>query len=330
VNDLLEAEWKSRVEGLCTAFFRLGEVVKQNNWFHSRDFVFLCRMLRHLIIDKPPLKTLFDSKMLLDSLRRHFQTLDPSHFPQLAQHFLTCCHFPLPSNAEDLDAKVISSLQESLSDSLVEAADPTTAHCRYTMVIDPTDSEASIDLLFALKLLDPSITKVVTLSEFPEDATPTRRTTVLAQIKKSIENGDCLLLINSAPLQSALYDVINRHYAISVDQDGITGEVKREAFAQISLGSFSRYVRVHPNFRLIIHIPESKLAVTPMPFLNRMEKYQLSVREALAQRIVDVSLNPPPSLRSVATPDLRRFLLSSLKIGVEHFVAFAGGSSSFC
>jgi hypothetical protein len=216
-----------------------------------------------------------------------------------------------------------------LSDTLSDHSDPTTAHCRYTMVIDPTDSEAAVDLLFALKLLDQNNTNVVALSDFPEDATPTKRTAVLAQIKKSIENGDCLLLMNSAPLHSALYDVINRHYAISVEQDGITGEVRKVAFAQISLGSFSRYVRVHPNFRLIVHVPESKLCFTPMPFLNRMEKYYLSVRDALAQRIMDVSQNPPSCLRSVATPELRKALFEALIRGVEHFVDFVGGNSSF-
>jgi E3 ubiquitin-protein ligase RNF213 len=304
-----------------------------NNWFHSRDFVYLCRFIRRLIVQLPSRSTLFDAMMLMRGLRRHFQTVDPEDFPGLALHFLENCGFRDEidgPNAIDLNANVVESLKESLADNLDENADPTAAHCRYTMIVDPTDCEAAIDLIFSMKLLDFNNTKIVSLSDFPEDATPTRQTAVLAQIKRAIELGECLLLKNSAPLQSALYDVINRHYAISVNADPLNeGKVIREAYANIALGSFSRYVKVHPNFRLVVHVPESKLPVTPLPFLNRMEKYPFSVRNALAQRMQHLALNPPSCLQSVATFDHRMALFNALKTGIEDFVSFAGGSASF-
>jgi hypothetical protein len=261
--------------------------------------------------------------MLLSVLRRHFQTPDPSEFSQLATHFFVYCGLELP-DTNAISPLVVESLRQSISDKPDNPADPTSAHCRYTMVMDPTDSETAVDLLFTLKLLSRDNTDVITLSEFPEDAIPTRRTAVLADIKKAIENGRTLLLVNSGPLQSALYDVINRHYVVSVRDDGTA-----EAFANIALGSFSRYVKVHPEFRLIIHLPASERMSTPTPFLNRLEKYTLSVRDALAERICEVSFRPPVSLRSLPTPEQRQRLLNALQKGVDHFVSYTGGASSF-
>jgi hypothetical protein len=320
-SKIIQKSWIQQVKGLCTAFQSLSTVILRDNWFHSRDFIFLCRLLR--VLAQKGAQTLFDSAMLLQALRRHFQPLDPSSFPTLATVFLRECGLGAPTD-DVLDARVVRSLRESLSDSLADGTDPTSAHCRYTLIVDPTDCEAGVDLLFALKLLDPTTTKIVSLSDFPEDASPTMTTAALAQIKKCIEEGETLLLVNSAPLQSAIYDVINRHYANSVREDGRT-----DAFANIPLGSFSSLVRVHESFRLIVHVPISQLPETPLPFLNRFEKYTLSVRDALAQRVLEVSLNPPHSLLCIPKPEHRQRIFRELEAGVNDFVAFAGGSTSF-
>jgi hypothetical protein len=335
VNEAMRADWDNVVIGLCRAFLSVGDILPpNNNWFHSRDFVYLCRLIRRQMTTTGlTLPTLFSAEMLMYALRRHFQTVDPHHFPIVALHFLFACGFTEAprdpadaANEDNLSSRTVDSLRDSLRDSLDSTADPTSAHCRYTLLIDPTDSEVSIDLLFHLRLLDQSTCNIVTVSDFQDDATATRRTAVLAQIKRSIECGDTLVLVNSSStLQAALYDVINRHYAISVNDDG-----SRDAFANISLGSFSRYVRIHPNFRLVIHLPKSKLAVTPLPFLNRLEKYTLSVSDVLAERMQDVTTNNPPlSLRSLATPKLRERLLREMERGLDHFIAFCGGKTSF-
>jgi hypothetical protein len=246
-----------RIQGLCDAFYTLRDVIVQDNWFHQRDFVFLCRFIRR-IIDKSGqhIPGLFTSEWLISALRRHFQTLNTLDFPKLVRHFLKNTGLEPPVK-DDLNANVVQSLRESLTDNVDENVEASAAHCRYTAVIDLTDSEVTVDLLFAMNLLDRSNTKIISLSSFPEDSTATHRTAALAQIKLAIETGMTLLLINSSSVQSALYDVINRHYEYSI-VDG-----RREAYANISLGSFSRYVRIHPEFKLILHIPASKLPSTP-------------------------------------------------------------------
>lgn len=267
--------------------------------------------------------------MLVEGLRRHFQTVNDEQFPQLSTHFLDHCGF---TEIDDLllNSRVLDTLRLALADKVDEGTDATAAHCRYILIVDPTDSENAADLLFTMNLLDQTQTKVITLSDFSEDATPTRQTAVLAQIKRAIEVGECLLLKNSSVLQSALYDVINRHYVINVTADPLRpGEVIREAYANIALGSFSRYVKVHPNFRLIIHVPKSQLPFTPLPFLNRLEKYTLSVRNTLDERIEELSNHPPSSLRAISSPEQRKAFFVALREGVEGFVDFLGGNSTF-
>lgn len=111
---------------------------------------------------------------------------------------------------------------------------------------------------------------------------------------------------------------------ISLNKDG-----EKEAYANIPLGAFSSLVKVHPSFRLIVHLPFSELSRTPMPFLNRLEKYTLSIRDVLAQRILEISHNPPKCLKNIPQPKQRENLFYELKNGVDDFVTFAGGISSF-
>eukprot|EP01039_Chlorochromonas_danica_P009047 gene9047-9983_t len=321
--------WEERIKGLCAAFYSLSQVILYDNWFHSRDFIFLCRYLRRAIANSPPAPSLFTASILVEGLRRHFQTVNDEQFPQLSTHFLDHCGF---TEIDDLllSSRVLDTLRLALADKVDEETDATAAHCRYILIVDPTDSENAADLLFTTNLLDQTQTKVITLSDFSEDATPTRQTAVLAQIKRAIEVGECLLLKNSSVLQSALYDVINRHYVINVTADPLhPGKVIREAYANIALGSFSRYVKVHPNFRLIIHVPKSQLPFTPLPFLNRLEKYTLSVRNTLDERIEELSNHPPSSLRAISSPEQRKAFFAALREGVEGFVDFLGGNSTF-
>ena len=135
--------WQTQIRGLCEAYsIVLNEKLIKDNWFHSRDFVYLCRMLRTKIqASGQILPTLFDGTILLKCLRRHFQPLDPNDFPYVANHFLDCCNLDVPAKVDALDAQVVNYLRDSLKDKLDDAADPTSAHCRYTMIVDPTDSE---------------------------------------------------------------------------------------------------------------------------------------------------------------------------------------------
>jgi hypothetical protein len=255
-------------------------------------------MLRVLIDKKLDNFTLFTVEQLLCMLRRHFQPTDPSRFPDVARHFITGCGFVLPS---DISAQTLQSLRESFQDKPLNPFDPTTAHCRYIMIVDPTDSEASVDILKGLQLFDSAVSnsardcgtdKSITntcyqsISDFPRDQEIRRQADILGEISAAVESGKTLLLSNTGPIQSSLYDLINRYYQI------LTTNGEKAAFTNVSLGSFSRQVRVHPEFRLVIIIKKSDIPGTPLPFLNRFEKYTLSIQDVLQQRLSEIIKSP--------------------------------------
>ena len=231
-------------------------------------------MLRRIITQSGQrIPGLFTAPWLLMSLRRNFQTLNPNDFSTLAGHFLM--HTQLEAPVLEIQAQVVETLRNSLRDRTDDNGESSAAHCRYIAIIDPTDSETALELLFEMKFLERLHTKIIAISEFPEDGTATQISAVLGRIKFAIETGMTLLLSNSSSVESALYDVINRHHEYSVNPES----GNREAWANISLGTFSRYVKVHPDFRLILHIPLAKLPSTPLPLLNRLEKYSLSIND---------------------------------------------------
>jgi hypothetical protein len=65
-----------------------------------------------------------------------------------------------------------------------------------------------------------------------------------------------------------------------------------QCYANLAVGSYSRPCRVHRNFKLIVHIPKSALLTTPPAFLNRFEKYCVSIEQALSQKLRQIDWEP--------------------------------------
>ncbi len=59
--------------------------------------------------------------------------------------------FDLPSGWEN--SKIIDVLKESLAERSLEKEDPNLSAFRYVLLIDPTNVQSSIDLLFSLDIL---------------------------------------------------------------------------------------------------------------------------------------------------------------------------------
>eukprot|EP00026_Physarum_polycephalum_P000017 Phypoly_transcript_00017.p1 GENE.Phypoly_transcript_00017~~Phypoly_transcript_00017.p1 ORF type:complete len:3587 (+),score=621.73 Phypoly_transcript_00017:1211-10762(+) len=122
-----------------------------------------------------------------------------------------------------------------------------------------------------------------------------------------MEVGETVVLVNSSPIHSCFYDVFNRHFAIiaigAVDDkkedDGKKGKEPSEddldhqpkdeqmykCYANLAVGSYSRPCVVHKDFKIIVHTPASALSTTPLPLLNRFEKYPISLEQALYQKL---------------------------------------------
>lgn len=128
------------------------------------------------------------------------------------------------------------------------------------------------------------------------------------------------MLLNTGPLHSSLYSLLNRHYTVS--RNATTGEP--EAFVTMAMGSLARSVRVHPAARIIVHLPASALARTPRAFLNRFERFSVGLTEALQEVVKGVLARPPQWLAAFDVTLTRGPFLSLLQSEPERFIAAAG------
>lgn len=360
------------IQGLCAAFKKIQddptywELVDEGGIsrggqqqlqqpFHQRDFVYLLRYLRREMdravaagaLVHPELP--FSAKQLLAGLRRNFGGLSEVAFVRVANAFIEACGFLSHERPASCSRDTLTTLRESLADAVGPAEDPSTSPFRHVLLLDPTDAEVSVDLLFELRLLNPAATTLVALADFAEDAHELRRSEAVASIKAAAEAGHTVLLTHAAPIASSLYDLLNRHHKrvataqgrwkyysnIAIGRFELVGQPLllapryslAIAFLHDPICSFSRPCAVHPRFRIVVHLPFSAVSRTPQPFLNRFEKYPLSVQSALAERIA--SLKPLPSLGAIALGHTDSespvcndpALWAALLAGVEHFAA---------
>jgi hypothetical protein len=135
-----------------------------------------------------------------------------------------------------------------------------------------------------------------------------------------------VLMINSHPLHSSFYDLLNQHYATMPTR--VDGKPGTQYLANIAVGSFSRPCPVHPDFRVVVHVPVSRLPHTPLPFLNRFEKYSLSIEDALTERLTALAVPRGLALAAGVAPGAvadqdaaAAALFGAVRAGVTDFVA---------
>jgi hypothetical protein len=335
-------EEKRRIHGLCTAFSRINSLIPDERGFHSRDFVYLLKYLRRSLVAQQSgvrsehWRVHFDASTLLEALRRNFQTVNPANFSIVANEFLLQCGLrsSVPSRHHEKDLsptpldegeqlhispQVLNSLKASVEDSHPDA-DPTTAPFRHTLLIDRSNCESAIDLLFSMNILDPGETKVLAMPSNDIDQNSVDISEALRQVKTAAENGFTMLLVNGDALYSALYDLLNKYY----NSGG-----GNEYFCNINLGNVSSPVSVHSKFKLIVCISAEKAQTAPLPFLNRFSKFALSFRDALQDRVEYYTQvgNVPSCFGSEPVSNIK-LLFKGLVEGGEHFAEFMGGSSA--
>ncbi|KAN0050796.1 hypothetical protein ACTA71_008762 [Dictyostelium dimigraforme] len=175
----------------------------------------------------------------------------------------------------------INNIKSALNETVDINQQPNTLSFRYIMVIDPSENESSLQILNEIKLeIMPVLIRV---GGFEQDTTEEKLVKCVNKIKASMAKGDTVILVNSEKIDSCFYEVFDRYYTILHSNDS---KDSRDFLSNISFGTHSIYCKVHPNFKIIIHMPLSRLKCTQLPWLNRFEKYQLSI-DLLTKEIVN-------------------------------------------
>eukprot|EP01133_Synstelium_polycarpum_P010778 gene10778-12557_t len=280
-NDQITSEQSSTCVALCKSYKQVNKYSKLTKpyLFHQRDFVYF---LRHLARGIKSNNNQLTGDVLRNSLERNFGGINQDQFLKLSDEFYT--------NLEGLQLKprfrrpedwmrdnTIVRIKESLEEELGTNESPNICPFRYIMIIDPTENESA---LMILKELEVEHT-VIRVGGFERDNTTESLINVVSQIKNAMAKGGTVVLVNTSEIDGCFYDVFNRYFTLM--PSGTEGSMN--FIANVSFGAHSVFCTVHPKFKIIVHLPLSSMGQTQLPWLNRFEKYQLSLDKMVTHTI---------------------------------------------
>ena len=179
----------------------------------------------------------------------------------------------------------------------------------YILMLDSSNREVAISRLYSLGPCAPEKTETCHVTDFANDTNKVRADAIV-KMKDAMENGKTVILVNAMSISSSFYDVFNRHFEVVTAKEGY------QYFANIAVGSFSQPCLVSPSFRVIVHLPYSVLLKTPAPFLNRFEKYYMSLGADLDTKMQSML---PSQQRTIG----------ALRYGTEKMVEYLQGNKYF-
>ncbi|CAF1604021.1 unnamed protein product, partial [Didymodactylos carnosus] len=247
--------------------------------FHDRDFIYTLRELRFELTTSTMTEnasvTGIKPLSLLRALEHNFNGISNEQFQKLTEIFFNCVRqqckdFLLPSKKEQRSTLNI------LSDSLQLDSIRRRLYGRYKLIIDESEDESAIRLLFQTGIIDsdPNKTTIFRMSDFPDDINnEIRNVEILSTIKLCMETGKTIIMINTGRIHGSLYDVFNQNFSIMA-----TGDT-RKIFSKVAIGPKTLDVPVNEEFQCLVQIKHSEMKEIPAPFLSRFQKYSLNIND---------------------------------------------------
>ena len=163
------------------------------------------------------------------------------------------------------------------------------------------------------KYYNPNKAVQICLGDFALDKTDDEITDAVRKVIDAMKDGKIVILVNSNLINGSFYDLFNRYFKI-VKKHNEDGD---DYYANVALGSFSRQCKVHKDFKVIIHLPQSKLNQTALPFLTRFEKYILSTQDVLDDLLES---KPWARIPLVTSTNGKNTFVELLQKGCDEFV----------
>ena len=161
---------------------------------------------------------------------------------------------------------------------------------RFKLIVDTTDDGSMLQLLKQMEIPSFKDISVLSLSALSQ-GDKLMPVTVVSQIVAAMETGKTVWLTNTREIDACLFDVFNQNYVVSC-----SGNNEVNHFVPIAIGAALEYKQVHRNFQCIVHVTKKELGgmgdVLPSPFLNRLEKFTLSVEDIVQYRMHDERMYP--------------------------------------
>jgi len=210
------------VEGCCIAFKQINDLVSEwrKDLFHLRDFVYFLRYLRKHGKDHSS-DQYIDAKQILKGILRNFNGVPAHILSKIVTLFFNEIKAAgrryRDAHYADFDPSrykisTLDLINSSVEDKVGDNEDPNQAAFRYSLIIDPTDCQSAISLLFDMEIIKRDEAHICNVSDFVGDDNFVAQSHLVSEIKGWMEIGKKVILLNSGPIQSSFYDVFNRHF----------------------------------------------------------------------------------------------------------------------
>ena len=248
----------ARVVQFCAPYSSLMEGTTFSHFFGLRDFLHFVNYLRRMR-DK---NWSFTSQDVMHALERNFSGSD---------EFENICSKFMKSQTERVQQRnVLDILQDSLQDRPHTLQNPIENEVRYKLIIDPSEDESVVRLLFSFGVLNREATRVFVCSSFSGDR-ELQNIQNIAAIRHSAVEGLTVVMSQSEGIHESFYDLFNQRFRRIDDPN----EGPRY-YTNITIGAHAKPSRVHSNFQCVVVVKKSEVKDIPEAFLNRFEKYIIS------------------------------------------------------
>jgi len=262
----------SFARSLCTAYTQLLHDEQKFKWFGLffglRDFIYFLRAIacschRDILMQ-------VSMAQLVHALERNFNGNDSEKLKDVALCLL--------GFIESSEERILSFLRHPMNVvreaiSCDALSSDLTEKCRFKLIIDETDDDSIMRLLCIEGSLDFSKRCLFKLSSMPEGGM-LEQSRLISGVKYAALQGSTIVLSQTESVNESFYDLFNQNFRSLKNRDG-----KISLFANIAVGGISRRSLVQPSFQCIVHVRTSEIDDVPAPFLNRFEKFRLSVSD---------------------------------------------------
>lgn len=266
---------------LCASYaslFRVSSPLSQlNTFFGLRDFIYFLKAVREG--SKSESTRLHTSvQAIIYAIERNFNGGTGEELRQVSVCFLEWL-IPL------VQSKDTGVLEVSFRDPMMvlkDALSPATSYVgqmnrpRFKLIIDCTEDDSILRLLSIGEVAEVTKRSLYKLSNLSENA-DLERLRLISGVKFAALQGNFAVLSQTEPINESFYDLFNQRFREITGREGSV-----TLYANIAVGGISRRSLVRPEFECVIHIRESNMLQIPAPFLNRFEKYRLTLDDVLA------------------------------------------------
>ncbi len=268
-----------------------------SSFFGLRDFIQFVNYLRR----KKDEGASLSPQLVVQALERNFNGSED--FDSICANFLAVIGVR-PDEVEQHRRQILDVLQASMRDRPQAMQDLTENEVRYKLIIDPSEDDSLVRLLFSVGVLERETTRMFVCSDFPGDG-QLQQIDTIAAIRHSAIEGHTAVMSQTDDIHESFYDLFNQRFRRIDDP-----EHGPRYYTNIAIGAHLKPSRVHPNFQCVVVVKKSEVATTPPPFLNRFEKYLISHGSLLDTMLYSL----PPCLaimiraakeKVIWTPELR-------------------------